>query len=249
MLIERKAFPILGTLLITAQVAGAQSRPLNLRVDVQPTAAFLAGNVTRVSYVVANDTQSTDRLFEFAVQSPVPVWRLELPTPRSQYHGVVQEGGENVASWGWLEDMPRPGERSPVLAYEAIGLPGIVLYRALRYFGVRDARPATDEPEKIWFDSAGLEYAVGKTVGVVSLPIDLRPAALAARLRRLVDEACNLSWIDRRGTCRTLRANARPSVKAIRAFHRELVTKRGREVSEAAFALLAPNAEFLLTKM
>jgi hypothetical protein len=203
-----------------------------------------------VSYVIANDVRSTDRLFEFAVQSPVPVWRLEIPAPRTQFHGVTQEGGEDIASWGWLGEMPRPGESSPVLAYEAIGLPGIVSYRALRYFGVRDARPpVSDEPEEFRFDKAGTEYTVGKTVGVVSLPLDLRPVALANRLRRLVDQACELGWVDGVAVCRSLRINAKPSVRAVRAFHRELVAQRGRAISETAFALLAPNAEFLLTKL
>jgi hypothetical protein len=249
MLIERIVLLFSAALFVAMDIAGAQSTVVNLRVDVQPSAAFLAGNMTRVSYVVANDSRSTDRLFEFAVRSPVPVWRLELPTPRAQYHGATHEGGADIASWGWLDDMPRPGEASPVLAYEAIGLPGIVSYRALRYFGVRDARLASDEPETLGFDKAGAEYTVGKTVGVVSLPIDLRPASLAVRLRRLVDQACELGWIERGTSCRSLRANSRPSITAMRAFHRELVAKRGRSVSEAGFALLAPNAEFLLTKM
>jgi hypothetical protein len=249
MLIERKVFLFSAALFVATDLAEAQSTAINLRVDVQPSAAFLAGNVTRVSYVVANDSRSTDRLFEFAVRSPVPVWRLELPTPREQYHGATHEGGEDIASWGWLDDMPQPGEASPVLAYEAIGLPGIVSYRALRYFGVRNTPVVSSEPETFGFDKAGTEYTVGKTVGVVSLPIDLRPASLAARLRRLVDQACELGWIERGASCRNLRAYSRPSVTAMRAFHRELIAKRGRSVSEAAFALLAPNAEFLLTKM
>jgi hypothetical protein len=249
MLIARKTLLVVAAL-AAGGIARAQSAPMNLQVDVQPTASFLAGNVTRVSYVVANGARSTDRLFEFAVRSPVPVWRLEVPTPQTQYRGATQEAGADVASWGWLDDMPRPGESSPVLAYEAIGLPGIVAYRALRYFGVRSARSADlDELNELRFDKAGAEYTVGKTVGVVSLPIDLRPSALANRLRQLVNEACELGWVDGAAVCRDLRANAKPSARAVRAFHRELVAQRGKAVSEAAFALLAPNAEFLLTKL
>jgi hypothetical protein len=253
MLIGRKILVVSAATLAAPGVARAQSAPVDLQVDVQPTASFLAGNVTRVSYVVANTSRSTERLFEFAVRSPVPVWRLEVPTPRTQYLGTTREGGEDVASWGWLDGMPRPGESSPVLAYEAIGLPGIVAYRALRYFGVRSARRGNlgnlGEPEELRFDRAGAEYTVGTTVGVVSLPIDLRPSALASRLRRLVDQACELGWVDGPAVCRSLHANARPSVRAVRAFHRELVAQRGRAVGEAAFALLAPNAEFLLGKL
>ncbi|MDQ3950164.1 MAG: hypothetical protein M3282_07445 [Gemmatimonadota bacterium] len=253
MLIVRKILVVSAAALAALAapgVARAQAAPIDLQVDVQPTASFLAGNVTRVSYVVANTARSTERLFEFAVRSPVPVWRLEVPTPRTQYLGTTREGGEDVASWGWLDEMPRPGESSPVLAYEAIGLPGIVAYRALRYFGVRSARRGhLDEPEELRFDRAGAEYTVGKTVGVVSLPIDLRPSALASRLRRLVGQACELGWVDGPAVCRSLHANARPSVRAVRAFHRELVAQRGKAVGEAAFALLAPNAEFLLGKL
>jgi hypothetical protein len=248
MLMERTILVMSVLTLAATGVVRAQSVAVNLRVDVHATAAFRAGNMTRVSYVVANDVRSSDRLFEFAVRSPVPIWRLEVPTPRTQYHGATREGDDDVASWGWLDEMPRPGESSPILAYEAIGLPGIVTYRALRYFGVRDARPVPDQSEAHRFDRSGTEHAIGKTVGVVPLPIDLRPAALARRLRQLVDEACQLGWVTG-ATCRNLRANARPSVRAIRAFHRELVAQRGGSVNETAFALLAPNAEFLSSKL
>jgi hypothetical protein len=252
--IARKTSLWSATVLVAATAAAggarAQSAPINLQVDVQPTASFLAGNVTRVSYVVANGARSTDRLFEFAVRSPVPVWRLEVPAPQTYHLGATQEGGEDVASWGWLDHMPRPGESSPVLAYEAIGLPGIVTYRALRYFGVRAAPTRElDQPEELRFDKPGEEYTVGKTVGVVSLPIDLRPSALASRLRRLVDQACDLGWVDGPTVCQDLRANARPSARAVRAFQRQLVEQRGKAVGEPAFALLAPNAEFLLSKL
>jgi len=251
MLIARKISSLLAAAMLTvAGVARAQATPINLQVNVQPTASFLAGNVTRVSYVVANEVRSADRLFEFAVRSPVPVWRLEVPTPRTQYHSATHEGGKDVASWGWLDDMLRPGESSPVLTYEAIGLPGIVAYRALRYFGVRTARASQlGEPEEARFDKPGAEYTVGKTVGVVSLPNDLRPLALANRLGRLVDQACELGWVNGPTVCRNLRANAKPSARALRAFHRELVAQRGKAVDEAAFALLAPNTEFLLSKL
>jgi hypothetical protein len=249
MLIGRKRLFVLAVMLGSSGAASAQITPINLQIDVQPTASFLAGNVTRVSYVVANTPRSTDRLFEFAVRSPVPVWRLEVPAPGPQYLGTTHEGSDDVASWGWLKDMPGPGESSPVLAYEAIGLPGIVPYRALRYFGVRAAASSADGPEQLRFDRPGAEYTVGQTVGVVSLPIDLRPSALAARLRHLVDQACELGWVESPITCRNLRANAKASARAVRAFHRELVAERGKAVTEAAFALLAPNAEFLLGKL
>ncbi len=249
MLSEKKRILVLSAALTAlAPAARAQSAPINLEVDVQPTATFGAGNVTRVSYVVANTPRSTDRLFEFAVRSPVPVWRLEVPGPRTQYLGATHEGREDVASWGWLDDMPRPGQSSPVLAYEAIGLPGIVPYRALRYFGVRRAGEST-EPEQLRFDKAGSEYIVGQTVGVVPLPLDTRPVARANRLRRLVDESCGLGWIASANVCGRLRDTARPSARALRAFHQELVAERGRAVGDAAFALLAPNAEFLLSKL
>jgi hypothetical protein len=250
--IERAVLILSASVLALAsavRTAPAQSTPINLQLDVQPSASFLAGNVTRVSYVVANEARSTDRLFEFAVRSPVPVWRIEVPRPSTQYLGATQEGRDNVAAWGWLDDMPRPGEASPVLAYEAIGLPGIVSYRALRYFGVRQARPGESDHPELYFDKAGAEHTVGKTVGVVSLPIDLRPATLSRRLGKLLDEACALKWIDDATVCRSLRGNARPSARALRAFHHELVAQRGRAVKEPAFALLQPNVEFLLSKL
>jgi hypothetical protein len=245
--------PILASALVAATgiaVHAQQPAAINLQLDVQPTASFMAGNMTRVAYVVANASRSTDRLFEFAVRSPVPVWRLEVPGPSTRYLGATREGAENVASWGWLDDMPGPGQASPVLAYEAIGLPGIVPYRALRYFGVR-AVPSSDSTgvEQWRFDRAGREYTIGKTVGVVPLPLDLRSAALAGRLRRLTDEACQLGWIESATVCRTLRANAIPSARALRAYRRELVERRGKAVGEAAFALLEPNVSFMLSRM
>jgi len=241
---------ILVSALLAARsaVAHAQQSPaINLQLDVQPTASFMAGNMTRVSYVVANATRSTDRLFEFAVRSPVPVWRLEVPRPATHYLGATREGNQNVASWGWLDEMPGPGEATPVLAYEAIGLPGIVSYRALRYYGVRQADDSAGA-HQLRFDRGGREYTIGRTVGVVPLPLDLRPSALARRLRQLTDEACALGWISAPSTCRSLGANARPSARALRAFRRELVDQRAKTLSEAAFALLEPNVEFLLEK-
>jgi hypothetical protein len=253
MMSNRKGSVVLfaGMATLAGAAARAQSAPINLQVEVQPAASFGAGNVTRVTYVVANTARSTDRLFEFAVRSPVPVWRLEVPGPRTQYLGATREGRDDVASWGWLDDMPRPGESSPVLAYEAIGLPGIVTYRALRYFGVRPPPEAGEsgEPPGLAFDRSGAEYVVGKTVGVVPLPPDLRPTALASRLRRLVGESCELGWVASARVCRSLHQSARPSARALRAFHRELVAERGLGVGEAAFALLAPNVEFLLSKL
>jgi hypothetical protein len=243
MLIQRSI--LVSALLAATGIAAhaQQSAAINLQLDVQPTASFMAGNMTRMAYVVANAPRSTDRLFEFAVRSPVPVWRLEVPGPSRQYLGATREGAEDVASWGWLDDMPGPGQATPVLAYEAIGLPGIVSYRALRYYGVRaDAAPS----EELRFDRAGREYTIGKTVGVVPLPMDLRPRALASRLRRLTDEACQLGWIDGPEVCRTLRANAAASGRALRVFRRELVEQRGKAVGEAAFALLEPNVSFML---
>jgi hypothetical protein len=250
MLIERTAFLTCAALLGSASFALAQPSPVNLQVNVEPTATFLAGNVTRVSYVVANRSRSTDRLFEFAVRSPVEVWRIELPGPRTRYAGATREGDDHVASWSWLENMPRPGESSPILTYEAIGLPGIVAYRALRYFGARAAPIGDAETSAaLRFDSDGPDYTIGKTVGVESLPLDLRPTALTRRLKRLVDEACALGWITDVATCRSLWTNTRPSMRALRAFHRELVAQHGKAVSEAAFALLAPNVEFVLGKL
>src|SRR5918999_1180574 len=112
MLIERKVLVALvvtvGVTVGVARVAEAQQAvPVTLQVEVQPAASFLAGNVTRVSYVVANTPRSTDRLFEFAVRSPVPVWRIEVPGPPTQYLGATQEGGADVASWGGLDHIPR----------------------------------------------------------------------------------------------------------------------------------------------
>jgi hypothetical protein len=251
MLNGRRVLVVAVVVLADPSAVQAQSVPINLQVDVQPTAMFGAGNVTRVSYVIANESRSTDRLFEFAVRSPVRVWRLEVPaSPMGHYLGATREGSADVASWGWLNGMPRPGESSPVLAYEAIGLPGIVAYRALRYFGVRQVQPSeADEPLELGFDKAGAEYVVGKTVGVVSLPVDTRPAALANRLRRLVDQACEMAWVNAPAVCRSLRTNAKPSRRSLRIFHSELVAGRGAAISEAAFALLGPNVEYLLTKM
>lgn len=252
MKIDREIVAV-ALVLAVSNVAVGQSGSVDLadlHVHVQPTASFLAGNMTRITYVVANTQRSERPLFEFTVHSPVRVWRLEIPGPATRYLRATEEAGTHVVSWSWLDGMPRPGESSPILVYEAIGLPGIVSYRALQYYGVRDV-PTTDRTVsgELRFDASGIDHVVGKTVGVDTLPLDLRPVALTKRLRALVDEACALGWITSAATCHSMRQNSRPVPHALRILHRSLVAQRGETVTEAAFALLLPNVEFVLAKL
>ena len=232
--------------------AGAQTASL-VDVRIEPRLESLADGRQRLSYTVRNAPSSRAELFEFAIESPVPVLVVSAPDPGRMATAVRDRSGD-IASWGWIEDMPAPGRTVTSLSYEAVGLTGFVRYRALPWtptpvagengFVVRDERDALGPR----FEGDGTEYRIGRTVGIVAVPADASDEALRSRLGGLLGEACTLGWIDNRGICNSLRVKLGTQKGGLQAMQHELDAQRGKHVSEAAYALLYPNVSYLLSQ-
>ena len=237
--------------LVASVPAGAQTTPqVDVRID--PRLESLADGRQRLTYTVRNAQTSRASLFEFAIESPVPVLEVSAPDPERMATAVRDRSGD-IASWGWIEDMPAPGRTVTSLSYEAVGLTGFVRYRALPHtptpvagengFVVADERDVLGPR----FEGDGREYRIGRTVGIVAVPADASEDELRTRLGGLLNEACSLGWIDNRGICNSLRVKLRDTKGGLRAMQHELDAQRGKHVSEAAYALLYPNVTYLLS--
>lgn len=230
------AWLVLG---VTSPASSQRSPAATFGVDVRPTVGFRAGNVVRVSYSLRLTSTARDSLSNFAVLSPVPVRVVTAPVALagSMLLGT-REGERDAARWSFLVAMPRNRQSVGALAYEAIGLPGIVHYRARRHVPVREAGPRDliDEPPPLQFDVADRDQIVGATIGVVKMPTDQTPAGLAAWLRGQLTQACALGWINTPETCDRLLAAF--DARGARALAGKLDAERGAHVNENAYILL-----------
>jgi hypothetical protein len=102
---------------------------------------------------------------------------------------------------------------------------------------------------------------VGTTVGVGPLPPDLSAGALTHRLLALLDRSCTaLRWVAAGPPCDGLAGNLTQARDALAAgdqagarvaltgFIYRLVGARGTSVTEPGWALLWPNAAYILSK-
>ena len=240
---------------IAASAAYAQTSPTTMRVDVSPTAELLPGSLVRVTYRVTVLAPGRDSLFEFSVDAPSPATRVVRPEPPESWAAFTAFGTQSVASWSAL-DLVGPGQSTPALVFEAVGLPDFVRYSALRYSepldDVTDDPP--DAPERTStgaqiFDPGTPNRVVGFTLGVVPPPANVSPPALASRLASLIDRACELGWVDNAGVCTSLRVKAVPEAGPLGALLQELDAQRGQHVSEAGYALLKANAQYLAGRL
>lgn len=249
----RRAATIAAALaLAAAGRAGAQDAAATLHLDVTPSVQLLDGDRVQVTYTVTNLPSSTDRLFQFSVRSPVPVLELRTPEPADRFAVDTREDDAPVASWGWLTALPAPGETAAPLTYVAQGLPGIVQFRGLRYTDLPEVDESSIADTVVTapptFDTPSPDLVFGQTVGVVPFPADASPGALGRSLQALVDQACALGWIDSHGVCNSLRVKATGGAGPLGAFLHELEAQRGKHVSDAAYKLLRPNAEYALAR-
>lgn len=247
---QTKLLAFAAALLAAAPAAAQQPAPTTLRLAVAPTLVALPGRVLRVTYRVTNLATSTDSLWSFTVDAPAAPLRITAPTP-DRWTVVTRDHDLPVARWGILEGMIRPGGRTPPLVYEAAGVPDIVRYRAVRYFAVPDGDQGETDPTVVAAAAAAApadpfagETVTGYTIGVAPPPANLAEALL--RLRRLIDQACALGWIDNRGVCTSFHANAAGTVLRLVILLRDLDAQHGRHVDENAYALLAPNVQHIL---
>ena len=239
---------------IAPSLANAQQSKNAWKVDVQPAAEMLPGNVVRMTYRVTVASSSRDSLSDFAVKALSPVKRIVTPEPQEEWTTFTKFGTQPVASWSALGHLVVAGQTTPPLVFEAVGIPGIVGYSALR-----DAPPSsdvTDDPpnapprkEQQIFHRGNANRAVGVTVGVMPLPRHVSNNSVAQLLRKLIGSARQLGWVNDGAVYRDLRAKALPNAAAIRALIQTLDAERGKQVSESGYALLRGNAEYLLGRL
>lgn len=247
-------------LLVAPPVCVGQGPPgTNLLVHVRVTSISIARDVTRIGYVLRNDARSRERLFHFMVEVPgaySEIKSISRPQPPQSWTTTQKFGERSVAGWGVLGTQMAPGEQSPELTFEAVGLPTIVTSWIEGY-----TPPSTDIPS----DTLPLPDARGvldSTVGVEYDAVFRNAEYLLIRLRRLVSQACgeSLGWITQASVCESLDgalAGASQRLKAadtpgarsqIRRFLTQLEGQHGAglPINDSAYWLLKANAGFIL---
>jgi hypothetical protein len=254
----------LGSLACLTSAAFAQGAPgTNLAVEVGFRRIAMRADTVRVEYLVRNAEESREELFEFTVEAPSKVVRIELPASKENWDTSTVYKTLSVASWGLLGEQLHAGATTPRLAFEAVGLPGVVTYWAGGWFPVEPLEAEYEPPPPMSpRDAIAVTAVQGRTIGVDPLPADRRPAALLERLGGLLDDTCgDLGWITSASVCRSLKENLQQGSRSLgkgdktgargrmEGFLAELVAQHNvggiLPVKDAAFWLLKVNAEYL----
>ena len=248
----------LGALSLAPGLAQGQTPGTNLVIDVMVTEVAILGNRVRVEYMLENSVESTEQLFQFSVDAPSPVLSIPRPQPEQDWRARTSYRTRSVARWTVLGEQMAPGDSSPALIFEAVGLPGIVTHRVRGYVPpppLTDMGPVVAPSDPLYENSV-----LGQTVGIEPFPSDLSPENLVVRLRALTDETCGaLGWIDNAGVFNSLRVKLENAERSLlrgrtnaargqlEALLNELEAQRGQHVNDSAYWLLRTNAEFALS--
>lgn len=236
------------------------ARPIRVRVHV--TTASITGDTTTLGYTVDNLRTGDEDLVAFLVTATAPV--IRMPTPaRRRWFTDPRYADRAIALWNvYRSPLLRPGETTPELVLVARGVPDFARYWA-------EPNPAVhpvdidDDPDR---DDTFIFSDTGTTVGLLPIPSAGTPAALATRLRALAARARGpMQWISNAGVCHSLdvklshaqqalASGARPVARTeLDAFVHELDAQHGgqpgKHVSDEAYALLRPNATYLLGRL
>jgi len=258
---QRMRFSIAVTVLaLSPSVGMSQGAPgTNLAVDVRVTAVTMRGETTQVTYVLRNAPTSAEQLFRFVVEAPAPVVRIWRPEPRGDWVAYTNYAFRSVARWAVLGEEMAPGDESPPLVFEAIGLPAIVTSSVRGYTPLSTDIPSDTLPMPV------LEVVPDSTVGVEPFPTDGSAGNLLSRLHLLLDQACGtaLAWITSSTVCTSLggkldtasqrlsQADTAGAETQIQSFLTELEAQHGTglPVNDSAYWLLKVNAEYILGRL
>lgn len=256
-------------LLLTPALVKGQERRLNgvlpLHVSVHVTYARVAGDTTTIDYTVENVRAGGEDLWGLLVSTPAAIVRMPAP-PRLHWGIHPRYRNQSIVGWMLYEDtLVGPGKATPPLRLSALGIPDIVRYWAVPDFEANPPAPSYDEAPPvrdyyIAFSDSGL------TVGVVPVPLGASPATLTTRLRLLLGRGCgDLGWISQAGVCHSLDAKLAHVEEALASgqttvaretltgFANELDAQHGAEpgkhVTDEAYALLAVNASYILSRL
>jgi hypothetical protein len=255
-------------------VVAAQKTPpgQRLTVDIAVAAVAMRGDTTRVTYVLANRKSSVEQLFQFTVDAPSAVTWIQTPTPDEDWTTDRNFKRRPIAGWAVLGEQMAPGDASPPMAFEAVGLPGLVHAWVRGYApppppppplpdSVLDTLPPAPVPDLL---AMSLKTT---TVGVSPFPGTLTPTVLVSRLDSLTARACgDLAWVASRVLCADLAGAVSATSTALDAgntpaarvaLHRYIASLdnsglRAGSVKPAdgrAYWLLRPNAGFILVRL
>jgi len=214
-----------------------------------------------IEYVLANRSESLERLFRFAVDAPSGVVTMNVPGSGEDWRASTNYRGRSIVSWISLGNHHmQPGDSSPPLRLRSRGLPGIVTFWAGGRFPPPPLGPADTLPV-VAPDDPLLENSVpGRTVGVEPFPASLDPASLVVRLTALLAESCQLEWIAA-AACGSLDSQLTSIATALSAGNTDGARSGLNDlvqaladgfqpsapgpVNDAAFWLLTVNAEFI----
>jgi hypothetical protein len=195
--------PSLKTLVLVfglAPVALAQNPGQNIRATVEINSVSSQSDTSGVSYVLTILPGSPEDFARFSVDVPGGV--LRVLTPSNLWFGLTQFRGRPVAHWITADSLPG-GSTTPVLHFDAVGLPGILTY----WVGGDFQFPSLEEPDSIDLSDPIVSQMIsGQTVGVEAWPASRSAQDLLARLRGLTQRTCDppLTWITDSGLCSQL---------------------------------------------
>ncbi len=124
---------ILSPGLVLGQAPGPNIVIDAMVIDAMVTEVAILGNRARVEYVLENSAESTEQLFQFSVDAPSPVLSIPRPQPEQDWRTRTSYRTRSVARWTVLGEQMAPGDLSPALVFEAVGLPGTVTHRVRGY--------------------------------------------------------------------------------------------------------------------
>lgn len=242
------------------QAQGVAGRNISLDVGISEVA--MRGDTTQVTYVLKNSPASAEPLFQFVVDVPATVVRVISPSPAAQWFVFKGYRGRSVAGWASLGRRMSPGQQTPSLPFEAIGLPTISTTRFQGWFPPDTIIPADTLPAK---DDLVLHGLVDSTVSVEPLPADLGAANLLNRLEGLRSLACgsSLAWITSSSVCTSLGAQLDSASQSVGQgnmsqahghvtnFLGTVSTQHGTglPINDSAYWLLKVNAEFIAARL
>jgi hypothetical protein len=180
---------------------GAQNPGQRIVLQVEPRSITIRGDTVGVVAAVTNLATSQESLLSYLVDAPSGIVSINRPNPTARWYASTDFRDRPMAVWDILGQQLTPGETSPDLYFESIGVPGILTYWA----GGKFPRSNNEDlPDSVLVtDPLVTEMISGKTVGVSPWPIDRTPGGLLSRLRSLTQSSCTtpLLWITDSNLC------------------------------------------------
>jgi hypothetical protein len=219
-----------------------------------------ASGMFRYDYELVNLPTSRQAIDNFEVVTAAPARDEDFTAPQG-WGGLPEtnQAGPFPALYSWtplLGEPIAPGRSLAGFGFKTAGPPAII--ESL----TRGEKPLLDVTQAMAPGPSGLDDAVKRPiVGPVPPAPTFNLQAEFDRVLALKHEACRLSWITNQGVCNSLNVkldNARAKAitgqakaahNQLRAFLHELEAQRGKHVSEDAYQLLAPNVEFLQSRL